>query len=171
MPQEIWDLYSEDRRPLGKEHVRGEPLPADCYHLVVHVWIKNSKGEYLISQRSADRPTFPLMWECVGGSVIKGENSLQGALREAKEEVGLDLPGENGRVVFSRVRKEIGGKTFNDILDVWLFDYDGAVDLKNSTTDEVAQTVWMTREQIKTLFNDDRLVKTLEYFLANESMF
>lgn len=31
------------------------------------------------------------MWECVGGSVIKGEDSLQGALREAKEEVGVDL--------------------------------------------------------------------------------
>ena len=55
----------------------------------MHVWIRNSKGEYLISQRSANRPTFPLMWECVGGSVVKGEDSMQGAIREAKEEVGI----------------------------------------------------------------------------------
>ena len=47
------------------------------------MWIRNSKGQYLISQRSANRPTYPLMWECVGGSVVKGEDSLQGAIREA----------------------------------------------------------------------------------------
>lgn len=88
---EIWDLYDENRELLGKDHVRGEQLPIDGYHLVVHVWIRNSKGEYLISQRSANRPTFPLMWECVGGSVVKGEDSLLGAIREAKEEVGVDL--------------------------------------------------------------------------------
>ena len=31
------------------------------------------------------------MWKCVGGSVVKGEDSLLGAIREAKEEVGIDL--------------------------------------------------------------------------------
>ena len=79
---EIWDLYDENRELLGKDHVRGEQLPIDGYHLVVHVWIRNSKGEYLISQCSANRSTFPLMWECVGGSVVKGEDSVQGAIRE-----------------------------------------------------------------------------------------
>jgi 8-oxo-dGTP pyrophosphatase MutT (NUDIX family) len=36
------------------------------------------------------------MWECVGGSVVKGEESLQGAIREVKEEVGVDLELSNG---------------------------------------------------------------------------
>ena len=66
-------------------------LNADFGDIVVHVWIRNSKGEDLIPQRSANRPTYPLMWECVGGSVVKGENSLVGAIWEAKEEVGVDL--------------------------------------------------------------------------------
>ena len=84
------DLKKE-RELIGKDHVRGEQLPIDGYHLVVHVWIRNSKGEYLIAQRSANRTAFPLVWECVDGSVLKGEDSLQGALREVKEEVGVDL--------------------------------------------------------------------------------
>lgn len=96
---EIWNLYDENREFIGRDHVRGEQLPIDGYHLVVHVWIRNSKGEYLISQRSANRPTYPLMWECVGGSVVKGEDSLQGAIREAKEEVGVDLNPEDGQVI------------------------------------------------------------------------
>ena len=44
---EIWDLYNENRELLGKDHVRGEQLPIDGYHLVVHVWIRNSKGLYI----------------------------------------------------------------------------------------------------------------------------
>ena len=39
---EIWDLYDENRELLGKDHVRGEQLPIDGYHLVVHVWIRTS---------------------------------------------------------------------------------------------------------------------------------
>lgn len=164
---EIWDLYNEKRELIGKDHVRGEQLPIDGYHLVVHVWIRNSKGEYLISQRSANRPRYPLMWECVGGSVVKGENSLQGAIREAKEEVGVDLESSKGQVLFTKVRKIIEGKIYNDIMDVWLFDYDGAVDLNNATTDEVAQVAWMDRKQIKELFEQKIFVGTLEYFFEN----
>lgn len=163
---EIWDLYNENRELLGKDHIRGEQLPIDGYHLVVHVWIRNSKGEYLISQRSANRPTYPLMWECVGGSVVKGEDSLQGAIREAKEEVGVDLIPESGQVLFTKTRKIIEGKIFNDIMDVWLFEYDGEVDLGNATTDEVAQVAWMNREQIKELFDANMFVDTLEYFFT-----
>ncbi|MCQ5055911.1 helix-turn-helix domain-containing protein [Agathobaculum butyriciproducens] len=163
---EIWDLYNENRELLGKDHIRGEQLPIDGYHLVVHVWIRNSKGEYLISQRSANRPTYPLMWECVDGSVVKGEDSLQGVLREAKEEVGIDLLPEKGQVVLSDIKKIEFGKVVNKIVDVWLFDYDGEVDLDNATTDEVAQVAWMNREQIKELFDANMFVDTLEYFFT-----
>ena len=163
---EIWDLYDENRELLGKDHVRGEQLPIDGYHLVVHVWIRNSKGEYLIAQRSANRQTYPLMWECVDGSVIKGEDSLQGALREVKEEVGVDLLPEKGQVILSDIKKIEFGKVVNKIVDVWLFEYDGEVDLGNATTDEVAQVTWMTREQIKELFEHNMFVETLEYFFT-----
>lgn len=60
---ELWDLYTKDRVPTGQTHVRGEKLPDDLFHLVVHVWIQNSRGQYLISQRAATRPHYPLMWE------------------------------------------------------------------------------------------------------------
>lgn len=163
---EIWDLYDENRELLGKDHVRGEQLPIDGYHLVVHVWIRNSKGEYLIAQRSANRPTFPLVWECVDGSVIKGEDSLQGALREVKEEVGVDLLPEKGHVILSDIKKIEFSKVVNKIVDVWLFEYDGEVDLSNATTDEVAQVAWMNRSQIKELFDANMFVDTLEYFFT-----
>ena len=162
---ELWDLYTENREHTGKTHIRGEEIPEGFYHIVVHVWIKNSRGQYLISQRSASRPAFPLMWETVGGSVIAGENSLTGAIREVKEEVGIDLSPESGTLLFSKIRNDIPGKKADHFLDVWLFQYDGEISLSNATTDEVAQSKWMTPSEIKTLFDSGNMVGTLRYFL------
>ena len=166
---EKWDLYTKYREKTGKEHIRGQMIPEGFYHLVVHVWIRNHRGEYLISQRSASRPTFPLMWECVGGSVLKGESSIDGALREVKEEVGLDLEQKDGKLLFSKIRGSdvrYECKVFNDIMDVWLFEYDGALQLESATTDEVAACRWMTVSEIRKLYEDKKLVQTLDYFFC-----
>ena len=159
---EKWDLYTKYREKTGREQVRGKTIPEGFYHLVVHIWIRNRKGEYLISQRSADRPTFALMWECVGGSVLLGESSMDGALREVKEEVGLDLDPEAGKILFKKVRC-----CFQDILDVWLFEYDGELHLENATTAEVSDCRWMTVSEIRKLYEENQLVQTLEYFFRD----
>lgn len=169
MFMEKWDLYTKYREKTGKECIRGEKIPEGLYHLVVHVWIRNRKGEYLISQRSAGRPTFPLMWECVGGSVLKGESSIEGALREVKEEVGLDLEQETGKLLFSKIRGsdvEYECKVFNDIMDVWLFSYDGELQLEAATTDEVAACKWMTVSEIRKLYEEKKLVQMLDYLFC-----
>lgn len=160
---ELWDLYNEKRERTGRDHIRGEEIPQGYYHLVVHVWIRNRRGEYLISQRSADRPTYPLKWECVGGSVLKGEDSLTGAVRETLEEVGLRLPPSEGRLIYSVVGRVVNGLRYQDIVDAWLFEYDGPVCLENATTKEVAQTVWMRKDQIKALFESGEFINTLGY--------
>lgn len=161
---ELWDLYTPDHKLTGRTHIRGKQMPDGLCHLVVHVWIRNSQGQFLMSQRSASRYAFPLLWETVGGSVVAGEDSLTGALREAKEEIGIELLPENGKVLFSQCPRIIGGLPSDHILDVWLFSYDGPLALENATTDEVAQCRWLTREEIQTLSDSGQLVPTLSYF-------
>ena len=166
---EKWDLYTCDRRLTGLEHTRGEEIPAGYFHLVVHVWIRNDKGEYLISRRSASRKKMPLMWECVGGSALKGENSLEAALREVKEEVGIELCPEKGRMISSVTGRVIDGRKRGDIVDVWLFDFDGVFDLSKASTDEVEQAHWMTKQQVKQLLDSGEMVSSLGYFLDDPS--
>jgi len=164
--KELWDLYGADRAPLGCTHARGEALPEGCFHLVVHVWMRNSRGQYLISQRAASRPTFPLMWECVGGSVLAGEDSLTGAVREVKEEVGLELAPEQGILVFTERRTMVNGMKFHDFKDTYLFRYDGEVPLDEATTDEVCQVRWMTAEQVEELLDTGKMAATLRVSFA-----
>lgn len=113
---EMWDVLDEDRNPTGRLHRRGDFLAPGEYHLVVHVWMKNRRGQYLMTKRSPNKG-FPNMWETTGGSALAGDDSMTAALREVREETGLTLLPENGTCVFS-VKEE------DDFCDVWLFHQD-----------------------------------------------
>ena len=156
---ELWDLYDEKKQVTGKIHERGKEIPDGYYHLVVHIWIKNSEGKYLISRRDKSRYSYPLYLECQGGSVIAHESSKEGAIREVKEEVGIDLSNIPGKLIYTKMRKY-----FHDIMDVWLFEYNGEVNLSKATTNEVCEVKWMTYDEVKTSFHDGTLVPTLDYF-------
>ena len=163
---EKWDLYTRKRECTGREQIRGEDIPEGLYHLVVHVWLKNHQGQYLISKRSADRPTHPLMWECPGGSVLLGETSLHGAVREVEEEVGVRLVPENGRQVFFTVRDS----AMPHLLDVWLFEEKEAEcfvpDLGAAETKEVSEVHWMRPDEIRKLYESGLTVPSIGYFFS-----
>lgn len=157
--KELWDLYDKNKNVTGKIHERGTWIEDGYYHLVVHIWIKNKDGKYLISRRSASREANPLKLECQGGSVLKGETSLEGAIRETKEEVGIDLTNIPGKIIYTKTRDY-----YHDIMDVWLFEYGGEVDLSKATTNEVCEVMWMSKEEIKKAFDSGELVQSLDYF-------
>ena len=160
---ELWDLYDEKRNLTGIIHERGKEIPGGLCHLVVHIWIRNKEGKFLISRRSKERKSYPLFLECQGGSVLQGETSKDGAIRETKEEVGIDLSNIEGKIIFTKTRIK-----FHDIMDVWLFEYDGDVDLSRATTKEVCETTWLTYDEIKEKFDSKELVPTLDYFFEIE---
>lgn len=130
---ELWDVYDENRNITGRVHRRGDEMKIGEYHLVVHVWIQNSLGEYLITKRAPNKG-FPNMWETTGGSALQGDDSLTAALREVKEETGLTLDPENGKCILSYRRSD----TFTD---VWLFtqdfDLEKVVLQEGETTDKM----------------------------------
>ena len=67
------------------------------------------------------------------------------------------------------VGRIVNGVKFSDIVDVWLFEYDGPVNLEMATTKEVAQTLWLKKPEIKDLFNKGKFVNTLGYFFELEN--
>lgn len=87
---EQWDLYTKDRVKTGRVIERGKPMPAEGYHLVVHVIILNANKEMLIQQRQPFKEGWSNLWDLtVGGSALAGETSQQAAERELYEEIGL----------------------------------------------------------------------------------
>lgn len=145
---EYWDLYDKNRQKLSKIVKRGEKINDGEYHLVVNAWIKNDKNEFLITQRS-EKKSHPLMWECTGGSVIKGEKSIDAALREVKEELGINVSKDNAKFIGSTCRYY---KDCPDILDVFLFESNVNIDDVVIQKDEVCNVIWASSDKIKELF-------------------
>lgn len=68
---ELWDILDGDGNKTGKTVERGKPMGQDEYHLLVHVWINNSKGEFLITKRTPNK-IFPNMLErTVGAAMLR----------------------------------------------------------------------------------------------------
>ena len=141
---EIWDIYDENRNVTGKTHPRGAMLKEGDYHLCVLIWLQNMKGEFLLTKRDPTKG-FPNLWECQGGSAVAGDDSLTAAIREVKEEVGVEMIPENGRLLFTN-------KGDHFFCDVWYFQQDfqlaevvlqegETVDAKLATLDEIKELV------------------------------
>ncbi len=110
---ELWQLYDGDKNPTGKTMLRGEPVPPGFWHIVVSIWTLTADGRLLLTRRHPDKP-FGLLWEGTAGSVLAGESSREGALRELREETGLRAEPERFRLLSSE-------KTERFFLDDYLY--------------------------------------------------
>ena len=168
---EYWDIYDENRKKTGKIVERGvyEFEPGE-YHIVVTGIILNSKNEILITKR-AEHKKFGLMWECNGGSVLAGETSLQGVIRELKEEVGLEF--KKREAIFLKEVK--GGKEYPDFKDLWLFRRDVKKEEITFPDGEAIDYKWVTIDEFIKMYNNKEIVPTVdfgveEYNLALKTM-
>ena len=99
---EVWDAYNKEFEKIeGMTLIRGEAIPDGFYHLVSDIIVKHVDGTYLLMQRDI-RKYLGGMWEATGGgSALKGEGALACAIRELREETGIESEAltEVGRVV------------------------------------------------------------------------
>jgi 8-oxo-dGTP diphosphatase len=75
----------------GRVVARGTELPPGEYYPVVHVWIRDENGNYLVQQRALHLAEAPGVWGVTTGYIKAGENSVQAAMRETQEELGIRL--------------------------------------------------------------------------------
>ena len=149
---EIWDIYNEKREKTEKTHTRGNDLEEGDYHQVVHVWIVNDEGKLLIQQRQPWKKGWPNMWDCAAaGSVLSGETSEIAAVRETKEELGIDIQMDNAEVLFTV-------KFSRGFDDNWLIKQNIDIRDLNLQYEEVADAKWATIEEIRALVQSGEFI-------------
>lgn len=141
---ELWDVYDNERHPMGKTHVRGVPMRAGEYHLAVDIIIHNAKGNILITRRSPEKINHPGKWENTAGSVQAGEDSKTAALRELREETGISLmPVEIKFLTYRRVR--------NCFVDIYIAQKDVRLDELVFQPGETCDARWVSYQEWKKL--------------------
>ena len=164
---ELWDILDENGNATGRIHERGKPMDAGEYHLVVYIWIENDKGEYLISKRTPNKP-FPNMWESTGGNAVAGDDSLTTALKETKEELGIILEPQNGRMIRHHLRHN--DVKSSGLADVWLFRQNIAISDVIFTPDETCDAMWASCDEINRMI-DEGTFKTWGLFTYIDELF
>lgn len=158
------DVFTKDGEYLGTRPasvLEGDDV--GFYFKTVRVILLNENNEILIQKRSNNKKIYPGKWEIsASGHVEQGENEIDAAIRETKEEVGVSLSKENIRL--------INTTTFKNALS-----YTYISRIKNSTEftleeNEVDEVKYVSLYEFKKLLYSDEFVnKGNEYneFLLN----
>lgn len=142
MSNELWDIYSSNGVKLGKKAVRGKSiLKSGEYHLVVHIWIISSSGDFLIQKRSQDKKLMPGEWAATGGAAVSGEDSFTAARRELFEELGIPSDKDTLKKILSLKRR-------NSFLDVFVITADVKAEELNLQKSEVEKVKWVNKETL-----------------------
>lgn len=150
---EYWDIYDKNRRFQNRTILRGTPFKEGDYYVSCEVWIQNFKGELLITLRNPNKKAGGL-WEFVGGGVLAGETTAQAAIREVKEEIGLDITEAELTYLYEYRCK-------NYFMDIYSVNKD--VDIKDVVLDlaEATDAKWVTKEELQNLIDSGEFVRSV----------
>lgn len=127
---ELWDVYDGQARKTGRTMKRGTPKDGD-YMLCAHVYIYTSEGKFLVQKRALSKELHPGEWDITVGAVLAGEESIAGAIRETKEEIGIDIS-EEDLYLAGRVKKQ------NKFIDIYFVKKDFDIACCELQEEEVA---------------------------------
>jgi isopentenyldiphosphate isomerase len=89
--EEIFDVVNEHDEVIGQAP-RREVHARKLWHRAVHVLVFNSRGEVFLQKRSMKKDTAAGLWDSSSsGHLDSGEDYDACAVRELREEIGLDL--------------------------------------------------------------------------------
>ncbi len=145
MSTEIFDIYDESGNKTGAviERENCDMLQPGQYHLVVHIFIRNSKDQWFLQRRSLTKSFMPGEWDVTAGAVSSGEDALTAALRETREEIGIDLDPAYMRRICQLKREHK-----HCLIDIWLAEADFKLGDCVLQPEEVCEIKWVSRAEM-----------------------
>ena len=156
---ELWDIYDENRKKTGKLAEKDVyKFKKREYHIVVTGIIFNTKCEILISKRARWKK-YGGLWECNSGSILAGETSLEGIIRELKEELGIEFS-EKDAIYLKEAKRD---KKVPDFKDLWIFERNIPIEKITFPDGEATEAKWVTIEQFMNMYYNNEIVPTIDF--------
>ena len=144
---ELLDLYTETGEQTENTETRKNIHKLGLWHKTAQLWILNSKNELLLQFRSPHKDCFPSCWDVSSaGHIPAGESSINSAVRELEEELGLQATVNDIEHIFS-IKESFTckrtGAVDNEIADVFLLRRDVESSELNFSDQEVVDVKWV----------------------------
>jgi isopentenyl-diphosphate delta-isomerase len=169
-PGELLDLLDTGGRLTGVSKPKRQVHRDGDWHRAAHVWIAGSDGRVLLQRRALVKESWPGLWDIsVAGHVSAGEEPIQAGIREAAEELGLQLePAEMKHI--GRLRYQCSYREDfieNEFHDVYLVRRDVDITALQLDPSEVAEVLWVRPEDLDQY---ERVPHGEEYALLLEAL-
>jgi isopentenyldiphosphate isomerase len=161
--QALINVLDQSGNPTGEVKTKQEIHEQGLWHNAAHVWIYNTKGEILMQLRAKDKDIYPGLWDIsVSGHTDSGETPIQSAVREMKEEIGLNpkfgkLEAE-GLYIISQPIEGVNWQD-NEIGHVFFYEYNGSVDDLSMPDHEVEKLEFVPIDTFENELNDSEMSK------------
>ena len=107
MDDEMIDVFTSEGRPTGLRKAKSAVHRDGDWHISVHIWILTPRNQLLLQRRADVKENYPGLWDVsVAGHISAGETAIEAALREASEEIGIDLGNDRFDSV-ARIAEEV----------------------------------------------------------------
>lgn len=148
--EEFFDVLNEKGNFTGKTESREKCHKEGLWHKAVVVFIINSKNQVLLQRRSPNKRMWPNMWDVTaGGHVLAGEFGFEAIIREAKEELGIELNKNEmtflGSSISTNYKADIINKHFNEY---YIVNKDLDETRLTLQKEEVTEVKWIDKNDI-----------------------
>lgn len=151
------DILDSTAKPLGKNKSRFEIHRDGDYHLAVEIWLQNKQNQLLIQKRSSTKDSHPNLWEIsCSGHVDHGETSLQAAVRELQEELGIAVQPADldfRQRFFEPAILNQGTYINNEFKDLYLLASDLSIEDFKFPPEEVSALRWIDAQELEKLIS------------------
>ncbi|MDR0803898.1 MAG: alpha/beta fold hydrolase [Rickettsiales bacterium] len=164
---ELIDIFDESWNPTGEILERNEAERQGKWHKACHIWIVNPRGELLLQLRSPNKSSYPNMWDIsAAGHVRAGETMIEGGIREMKEELGIDISGD--QLIPITKRNSASNKHLHA---VFLIKLDLPITAFTFSDREVAKVKYMPWREVAKMSREDMLVNSILPHKELETLF
>lgn len=169
MAKELWDARDRDGNLLGFDIPRDGPIREDVWHLVADILPVTLDGRVLITRRHPDK-LWGGYWEYTGGSVVKGETPVEGALRELREETGIIVSAGDLHPVAVYPHPSLDG--WNTIYHSFIAFFDPSEQTIRLQDGETVAYDLLSYEDFKRFLHNDRFTRPVVHrFLLHQAVY
>ena len=148
---ELLDVLNKYGEFENREASREECHKQGLWHKGVVVFIvSEDNSKVLLQQRSSKKKLWPNLWDLTaGGHVFAGELGYQAVIREAKEEIGVEISKEDLEFIGATTSENIKGDIINRHYNEYFIVHKD-IDVKDIVLqeDEVQDIKWFDKEEI-----------------------